>query len=56
MCNDLSAIEELAAFLRKFPKLQKATINFTMSVCLSVYPYSRNTLAPKGRMFMKFYI
>jgi hypothetical protein len=38
MCDDLSAIAELAAFLGTFPKLQKATINFIMSVCLSIRP------------------
>jgi hypothetical protein len=36
-------------------KLQKATITFVISVCLSVCLSERNNPAPTGRFFVKFY-
>jgi hypothetical protein len=43
---------ERLSFLGPFAKLQKATVNFDMSVCPSAW----NNLDPNGRNFMKFYI
>ena len=35
-------------------KIPKATIDFVMSVCLSVRPIAWNNPAPTGQIFMKF--
>jgi hypothetical protein len=39
-----------SSFLDAFAKVQKATITFVMSVCLSAW----NNSVPTGRIFMKF--
>ena len=44
----------LGSFLGVFAKLQKVTISFVLSVCLSVHPQGRNNSAPTERIFMKF--
>ena len=48
----ICAVTSLAAFAN----LLKATVSFVMSVCMSGRPSAWNTLAPNGRIFMKFCI
>jgi len=38
----------LFVFLGAFAKLQKTTISFDMSVCLSVYPHGKTPLPQDG--------
>ena len=56
MSAECKIVNSNYSFLGALAELWKVTINFVMSVRLSVWLAEWNTSAPTGRIFMKFYI